>query len=78
MKTAAEVQPAPPRPGTRLWNEVKGVSAELARLRKHLPTLRMDMLHGRMAGAEKDRVLGATARRQAGRAGQHAGDRSRH
>jgi ATP-dependent DNA helicase RecG len=43
---------------SRLWSEVKGVSEELARLRAHLPALRLDMLHGRMAGAEKDRVLG--------------------
>ncbi|MCY3020353.1 MAG: helicase-related protein, partial [Planctomycetota bacterium] len=49
--------PAEPRAPRRLWNEVKGVEEELDRLRKHLPTLRFDMLHGRMASAEKDRVL---------------------
>ena len=50
------VSPRNPR-NPRLWGEVKGVSEELARLRAHLPTLRLDMLHGRMSGAEKDRVV---------------------
>jgi len=45
------------RAPTRLWSEVKGVEDEVKRLREHLPTLRMEMLHGRMPGAEKDRVL---------------------
>jgi ATP-dependent DNA helicase RecG len=48
---------SPARAPQRLWGEVKGATAELKRLREHLPTLRMDMLHGRMASAEKDRVL---------------------
>jgi ATP-dependent DNA helicase RecG len=42
----------------KLWNEVKGVEEEFKRLKEHLPTLRMGMLHGRMSGEEKDRVLG--------------------
>ena len=57
---SAEAEHGPetaPVRGGRLWSEVKGVSEELARLRAHLPTLRLDMLHGRMAGADKDRVL---------------------
>jgi ATP-dependent DNA helicase RecG len=45
------------RPATKLWNEVKGAEAELKRLRAHLPTLRIDLLHGRMKGDEKDAVL---------------------
>ena len=41
----------------RLWTEVKGVGEEVRRLKEQLPTLRIGALHGRMAGAEKDRVL---------------------
>jgi ATP-dependent DNA helicase RecG len=41
----------------KLWSEVKGVEAEIKRLREHLPTLRMEMLHGRLQSEEKDRVL---------------------
>ncbi|HYG77043.1 MAG TPA: ATP-dependent DNA helicase RecG [Planctomycetota bacterium] len=41
----------------KLWSEVKGVEEEVKRLREHLPTLRLEMLHGRMPGPEKDRVL---------------------
>ena len=41
----------------RLWSEIKGVEEELKRLRIQLPELRMEMLHGRMSGGEKDRVL---------------------
>lgn len=47
----------PKRAPRKLWSEIKGVEAELKRLREHLPTLRMEMLHGRMPGADKDRVL---------------------
>jgi len=41
----------------KLWSEVKGVEAEVKRLKEALPMLRLGALHGRMAGAEKDRVL---------------------
>jgi len=55
--SAADEDETVARAPKRLWGEVKGVSAELKRLREHLPTLRLDMLHGRMPGPEKDRVL---------------------
>jgi ATP-dependent DNA helicase RecG len=42
---------------TRLWSEVKGVEEEFKRMKEHLPTLRIGMLHGRLPGEEKDRVL---------------------
>jgi ATP-dependent DNA helicase RecG len=41
----------------KLWSEVKGVEAEVERLREALPMLRLGALHGRMPGEEKDRVL---------------------
>ncbi|MCK6470461.1 MAG: ATP-dependent DNA helicase RecG [Planctomycetes bacterium] len=43
-------------PGT-FWSEVKGVEAEIKRLKEHLPSLRIEALHGRMKGEEKDRAL---------------------
>ena len=46
-----------PRIAKKLWSEVKGAEEELKRMRAHLPTLRIDMLHGRMSGEDKDRVL---------------------
>ena len=46
------------RPGQqKLWNEVKGAEAELKRLREHMPTLRIELLHGRMDSAQKDLAL---------------------
>jgi ATP-dependent DNA helicase RecG len=45
------------RGAPKLWNEVKGAEAELKRLREQLPTLRIDLLHGRMKGDAKDAVL---------------------
>ncbi len=42
---------------TKLWSEVKGVEAEFKRMKEHLPTLRMGMLHGRLPSDEKDAVL---------------------
>ncbi|MGD0091249.1 MAG: ATP-dependent DNA helicase RecG, partial [Planctomycetota bacterium] len=56
-ESSTGVPPVARTSAPRLWSEVKGVGEELARLRAQLPTLRLDMLHGRMAGAEKDRVL---------------------
>jgi ATP-dependent DNA helicase RecG len=47
----------PTRKGRRLWSEVKGVEAEVRRLKAQLPMLRLGALHGRMPGEEKDRVL---------------------
>lgn len=41
----------------KLWNEVKGAEAEFKRLKSHLPTLRVELLHGRMNAADKDAVL---------------------
>jgi ATP-dependent DNA helicase RecG len=46
------------RPAKKLWNEVKGAEAEFKRMKAHLPTLRIGMLHGRMSGEEKDFILG--------------------
>ena len=43
----------------KLWSEVKGVEDEIKQLRAAMPALRMDMLHGRMHGEAKDRVLTA-------------------
>ncbi|MFH0937697.1 MAG: ATP-dependent DNA helicase RecG [Planctomycetota bacterium] len=45
------------RSSTRLWNEVKSVEEEGKRLQAHLPTLRIDILHGRMSSRDKDAVL---------------------
>jgi ATP-dependent DNA helicase RecG len=42
---------------TKLWSEVRGAEAEFKRLKEHLPTLRVELLHGRMKSAEKDAVL---------------------
>ena len=40
-----------------LWGDVKGAEAEFKRLQEHLPTLRVELLHGRLPAAEKQRVL---------------------
>jgi len=48
---------APKKLAKKLWSEVKGVEEEFKRMREHLPTLRMDMLHGRMSSEDKDTVL---------------------
>jgi ATP-dependent DNA helicase RecG len=45
------------RASTRLWSEVKGVEEEFKRMKEHLPTLRIGMLHGRLPSEEKDRVI---------------------
>ncbi len=46
-------------PGPKsLWGgDVKGAEQEFKRLKEHLPTLRVELLHGRLASAEKQRVL---------------------
>ena len=36
-----------------LWAEVKGAEAEYQRVKEHLPTLKVEMLHGRMKPEEK-------------------------
>jgi len=41
----------------RLWSEIKGVEAEVKRLRAALPKLRLGALHGRMSAEQKDAVL---------------------
>jgi len=41
----------------KLWSEVKGVEEEVKRLREHLPTLRIESLHGRMKSEQKDGIL---------------------
>ena len=46
------------RAAQRLWSEVKGVEEEFKRMKEHLPTLRIGMLHGRLPSDEKDRVIG--------------------
>ncbi|MCZ7647011.1 MAG: ATP-dependent DNA helicase RecG [Planctomycetota bacterium] len=43
--------------GEKLWSEVKGVEDERKRLARHLPSLRIEALHGRMKAEEKDAVL---------------------
>ena len=61
-ETLEELAERPAKEGEapeRLWSEVKGVEAEAGRLREQLPDLRIGLLHGRMAGEEKDRVLDA-------------------
>lgn len=41
-----------------LWGgDIKGAEQEFKRLKDHLPTLRVELLHGRLASAEKQRVL---------------------
>jgi len=40
-----------------LWSDVKGAEQEFNRLKAHLPTLRVELLHGRLPSAEKQRVL---------------------
>ncbi|HLX60065.1 MAG TPA: ATP-dependent DNA helicase RecG [Planctomycetota bacterium] len=40
-----------------LWTDVKGAEQEFKRMKEHLPTLRVELLHGRLAPAEKQRVL---------------------
>ncbi len=52
----AEAKPKGKAP-KKLWSEVKGVEAEVKRLKLALPMLRLGALHGKMPGAEKDRVL---------------------
>lgn len=49
---------APSRLPKTLWGgDVKGAEQEFKRLKEHLPTLRVELLHGRLANAEKQRVL---------------------
>ncbi|HEY3323745.1 MAG TPA: ATP-dependent DNA helicase RecG [Planctomycetota bacterium] len=53
----AAAQSAIRNPQSAIPDAVKGVEKELLRLRKALPKLRIEMLHGRLSSAEKDRVL---------------------
>jgi len=53
-KTKSKAKKRAPK---KLWSEVKGVEAEVKRLKEMLPLLRLGSLHGRMSGDEKDRVL---------------------
>jgi ATP-dependent DNA helicase RecG len=48
----------------KLWSEVKGVEAEVQRLRQALPGLRIASLHGRMSAQEKDGVMATLRERK--------------
>ena len=50
------------KPGqAKLWTDVKGAEEEFKRIKEHLPTLKVELLHGRLASAEKQRVLALLA-----------------
>ena len=51
-----------PKPGqAKLWTDVKGAEEEFKRIKEHLPTLKVELLHGRLPSAEKQRVLALLA-----------------
>ncbi len=50
------------KPGqAKLWTDVKGAEAEFKNMKEHLPTLKVELLHGRLKSEEKQRVLSLLA-----------------
>jgi ATP-dependent DNA helicase RecG len=52
-------EPFAGEPSAKLWSEAKGAETEFRRLKEQLPMLRIELLHGRMESAEKERVIEA-------------------
>ncbi|MEI6231847.1 MAG: ATP-dependent DNA helicase RecG [Planctomycetota bacterium] len=61
-ETPKKRKPKIPKPGqAKLWTDVKGAEEEFERIKEQLPTLKVELLHGRLPSAEKQRVLAALA-----------------